>query len=101
MPSRRTRPTRARLTLYTYFIERGVKLLNENGLFGIIVANKWLRARYGKPLRQWLKKQSIREIVDFGDLPVFEQATTYPCILDHCEKPPIPRPLPPQGGKGS
>lgn len=67
--------------LYTYFIERGVKLLNENGLFGIIVANKWLRARYGKPLRTWLKKQAIREIVDFGDLPVFEQATTYPCIL--------------------
>ena len=67
--------------LYTYFIERGVKLLNENGLFGIIVANKWLRARYGKPLRQWLKKQAIREIVDFGDLPVFQQATTYPCIL--------------------
>ncbi|MDE2951959.1 MAG: Eco57I restriction-modification methylase domain-containing protein [Chloroflexota bacterium] len=67
--------------LYTYFIERGVKLLNENGLFGIIVANKWMRARYGKPLRTWLKKQAIREIVDFGDLPVFEQATTYPCIL--------------------
>ncbi len=67
--------------LYTYFIERGVKLLNENGLFGIIVANKWMRARYGKPLRQWLKKQAILEITDFGDLPVFEQATTYPCIL--------------------
>ena len=67
--------------LYTYFIERGVKLLNENGLFGIIVANKWMRARYGKPLREWLKTQAIQEIVDFGDLPVFEQATTYPCIL--------------------
>ncbi len=67
--------------LYTYFIERGVKLLNENGLFSIIVANKWMRARYGKPLRTWLKLQAIREIVDFGDLPVFEQATTYPCIL--------------------
>jgi len=67
--------------LYTYFIERGVKLLNENGLFGIIVANKWMRARYGKPLRTWLKKQAIREIIDFGDTPVFQQATTYPCIL--------------------
>ena len=67
--------------LYTYFIERGVKLLNAGGLFSIIVANKWLRARYGKPLRQWLKKQALREIIDFGDLPVFEQATTYPCIL--------------------
>ncbi len=67
--------------LYTYFIERGVKLLRENGLFGIIVANKWMRARYGKPLRTWLKKQAVIEIVDFGALPVFEQATTYPCIL--------------------
>ena len=67
--------------LYTYFIECGVKLLKQGGLFGIIVANKWMRARYGKPLRQWLKGQAIREIVDFGDLPVFEQATTYPCIL--------------------
>ena len=67
--------------LYTYFIERGVNLLREGGAFSIIVANKWLRARYGKPLRAWLKKQAIREIIDFGDLPVFQQATTYPCIL--------------------
>ncbi len=67
--------------LYTYFIERGVNLLREDGAFSIIVANKWLRARYGKPLRAWLKKQAIREIIDFGDLPVFQQATTYPCIL--------------------
>ena len=67
--------------LYTYFIERGVKLLKEGGLFGFIVANKWMRARYGKALRKWLKGQALREIVDFGDLPVFQQATTYPCIL--------------------
>ena len=31
--------------LYTCFIERGVKHLKDNGLFGIIVANKWLRTR--------------------------------------------------------
>ncbi len=86
--------------LYTYFIERGVKLLNANGLFGIIVANKWLRARYGKPLRTWLKKQAIREIVDFGDLPVFQQATTYPCILTvgKAPHPPAPSPKMREGG---
>lgn len=67
--------------LYTYFIEKGVKLLNEKGLFGIIVANKWMRARYGKPLRIWLKQRDIREIIDFGDLRVFQDATTYPCII--------------------
>ena len=67
--------------LYVYFIEKGVSLLRENGRFGIIVANKWMRANYGKPLRQWLKQQHLTEITDFGDLPVFQQATTYPCIL--------------------
>jgi hypothetical protein len=67
--------------LYTYFIERAMSLLKPDGLFGFIVANKWMRANYGEPLRRWLKQQCIEEIVDFGDLPVFQQATTYPCIL--------------------
>lgn len=67
--------------LYVYFIEKGVSLLHAGGLFGIIVANKWMRANYGKALRRWLKQQHLVEIVDFGDLPVFQKATTYPCIL--------------------
>jgi len=67
--------------LYVYFIHRGVSLLRNNGLFGFIVSNKWLRANYGEPLRRWLKKQHIEAITDFGDLPVFRRATTYPCIL--------------------
>jgi hypothetical protein len=67
--------------LYVYFIERGMKLLKQGGSFGYIVANKWMRANYGERLRRWLKERRIEEIVDFGDLPVFETATTYPCIL--------------------
>lgn len=67
--------------LYTYFFEKGINLLNKKGMFGIIVANKWMRARYGEPLRKWLKEQNIKKIIDFGDLPVFQNATTYPCIF--------------------
>ena len=67
--------------LYSYFFERGIGLLNDNGLFGIIVANKWMRANYGEPLRKWFKQQEIQQIIDFGDLPVFQNATTYPCIV--------------------
>jgi hypothetical protein len=67
--------------LYAYFIEKGVSLLRPAGLFSYIVANKWMRANYGEPLRRWLKTQHIEEIIDFGDLPVFLKATTYPCIL--------------------
>jgi len=67
--------------LYAYFIERGVSLLREGGIFSYIVANKWMRANYGLPLRAWLKEQCIEEIIDFGDLQVFQGATTYPCII--------------------
>jgi type I restriction-modification system DNA methylase subunit len=67
--------------LYSYFIERGVSLLQEGGIFSYIVANKWMRANYGQPMRKWLKEQHIEEIIDFGDLQIFQGATTYPCII--------------------
>ncbi|NTW50628.1 MAG: N-6 DNA methylase, partial [Chlorobiales bacterium] len=70
--------------LFVYFIERGISKLKPGGQYGIIVANKWMRANYGKPLRSWLKNTSthkLEEVTDFGDLPVFQGATTYPCII--------------------
>lgn len=67
--------------LYSYFIEKGINLLAPNGQFSFIVANKWMRANYGGALRKWLKTKCIEEITDFGDLPVFENATTYPLII--------------------
>ena len=84
--------------LYTYFIEKAVSLLKKGGLFSYIVANKWMRANYGEPLRRWMKSQHIEEIIDFGDLPVFETATTYPCIIRIRKD---PRTIPPlaKGGK--
>ena len=67
--------------LFVYFFERGMNLLRKGGVFSIIVANKWMRANYGKPLREWMASTRIEEIVDFGDLPVFQGITTYPCIV--------------------
>ncbi|GAB4427790.1 MAG: Eco57I restriction-modification methylase domain-containing protein [Turneriella sp.] len=67
--------------LYTYFIEKSLGLLAKDGTYSVIVANKWLRANYGEPLRQFLRTKRIDHIVDFGDLQVFAGATTYPCIL--------------------
>ena len=67
--------------LYVYFIEKGYRLLRDGGYFSYIVANKWMRANYGGPLREWMEEKKILELIDFGDLPVFQGATTYPCIL--------------------
>ncbi len=59
------------------------------GIFSYIVANKWMRANYGKPLRKFLLTKQIEDIVDFGDLPVFKSATTYPCIIRVSNNKPI------------
>ncbi|TGM55389.1 restriction endonuclease subunit R [Leptospira biflexa] len=67
--------------LYVYFIEKALSLLHPKGIYSIIVANKWMRANYGENLRKFLKTKRIYKIIDFGDLPVFKSATTYPCIL--------------------
>lgn len=67
--------------LYQYFIQKGMQILKDQGFFHYIVSNKWMRANYGKPLRKWLQNFQINSIIDFGDLPVFEEATTYPCLL--------------------
>ncbi len=67
--------------LYVYFIELGLRNLRPGGTFSFITPNKWMRATYGQPLRNFIKENRINSILDFGDLPVFEEATTYPCIL--------------------
>jgi len=67
--------------LFVYFMELGHMLLAPGGHFCYIVANKWIKAGYGDKLRRFLGEHTLLQLVDFGDLPVFEEATTYPCIL--------------------
>jgi hypothetical protein len=56
-------------------------MLKEGGYFGMIVSNKWLKAGYGLNLRKFLSQYWIEQFIDFGDLKVFDDATTYPCII--------------------
>ncbi|HKZ45116.1 MAG TPA: N-6 DNA methylase, partial [archaeon] len=67
--------------LFVYFFEKELNILKEDGYFGMIVSNKWLRAGYGKNLRKFLAEFWIEELIDFGDLKVFADATIYPCII--------------------
>lgn len=68
--------------LYTYFVELGNTFIKEHGRFGFILPNKFVRADYGEALRTFLTQQvRLERIVDFGDLPVFPDAVTYPMII--------------------
>ena len=68
--------------LYSYFVEKAHLILKPGGLFGMICSNKFMRTNYGKPLRSFLSNNAgILQIVDFGELPVFEGASTFPAII--------------------
>ncbi|MFY4816493.1 Eco57I restriction-modification methylase domain-containing protein, partial [Haloarcula sp. AONF1] len=68
--------------LYMYFVEKGEELTKRDGRFGQIISNKFTRADYGEELRSLLLNESkVEQVIDFGDLPVFEEADAYPLIL--------------------
>lgn len=67
--------------LYTYFYERGLNLIKSNGKLGYISSNKFVRSSYGINLRKFLSDYQIERIIDFGELPVFEDASTFPSIF--------------------
>ncbi|MEQ8714821.1 MAG: TaqI-like C-terminal specificity domain-containing protein, partial [Cyclobacteriaceae bacterium] len=75
--------------LYVYFVELGMSLMKSKGGFTFIIPNKWMRAGYGQKLRVFVKSFQIQELLDFGDLPVFEEATTYPLIISLKKSKPI------------
>jgi type I restriction-modification system DNA methylase subunit len=68
--------------IYVYFYGRGHHVLREAGRFGMITSNKYMRSDYGQPLRQFLRDSvKLEEIIDFGELPVFDEAATFPCVV--------------------
>ncbi|MFM6267344.1 MAG: Eco57I restriction-modification methylase domain-containing protein, partial [Dolichospermum sp.] len=67
--------------LYVYFFEQAIKLLKEKGILTYITSNKYFRSGYGEKLREFLvKKTQLRQLIDFGDAPVFT-AIAYPSII--------------------
>lgn len=68
--------------IYCLFYEKGYRLLRDRGILAFITSNKWMRAAYGEKLRRFfLSKVAIRQLIDFGDSPIFSEATTYTNIL--------------------
>ena len=67
--------------IYALFWEAGIKLLKNYGLIGYITPNTWLNNQSNKKLRTYiLKNTSIKEIVDYSKIKVFDQATVLPII---------------------
>lgn len=67
--------------ILVYFYEKSFNILRNKGTLTFITSNKYFRAGYGEKLRGFLANQAtIKQIIDFGDAPVFE-AAAYASII--------------------
>ena len=67
--------------LYIGFFEKGIQMLNSNGILGYITPNSWLTSKAGYWLRSHLyDHNSLQQIYNFDTDKLFDDATTFTCI---------------------
>jgi hypothetical protein len=71
----------SKIDLSLVFLEKSLLLAKRTGLTSFICTSQWLTTEYGKKLRGMLSDGRLRAIVDFGSLPVFDNASTYPAVF--------------------
>ena len=68
--------------IYVLFIEKSIHLIKSNASINFILPHKFLVSEFGKGIRNILYQQRLlSDLVDFGHSMVFEDATTYTCLL--------------------
>ncbi|MEZ5478154.1 MAG: Eco57I restriction-modification methylase domain-containing protein [Thiolinea sp.] len=71
-----------RADLYIPFIERSLNVLSDGGVLGFICADRWMKNRYGGPLRSLVAERfHLKTYVDMVDTPAFHSdVVAYPAI---------------------
>lgn len=71
-----------RADLYIAFIERSLSSLANGGALGFICADRWMKNRYGGPLRQLVSdKFHLKYFIDMANAPAFHsEVIAYPAI---------------------
>ncbi|HET8554370.1 MAG TPA: Eco57I restriction-modification methylase domain-containing protein [Rhodanobacteraceae bacterium] len=71
-----------RADIYIPFIERSLSILSNGGSLGFICADRWMKNRYGGPLRNLVAKRfRLKIYVDMVDTPAFRSdVIAYPAI---------------------
>ncbi len=79
---RRYRTLYDRADLYVPFYERGLELLAPQGMLGYICANRWVKNKYGGPLRSKIVNEyQLLHYIDMEGVDAFhEEVIAYPSI---------------------
>jgi len=67
--------------LSSYFFELAFNLLSNNGLLSFINTNKFFKTEYGKPLRNFISHYKVKSIINFEQVPIFDEALVSSLIL--------------------
>ena len=68
--------------LYLLFIENGIKLLRKEGYLCFINPIRFFNSDYGLGARKFIiTKSKLKSILNISQIPVFQNALTYPCVL--------------------
>ncbi|WP_229770548.1 Eco57I restriction-modification methylase domain-containing protein [Halorhabdus sp. CBA1104] len=70
-----------RIDISILFCEFASNISNSDGNVGFITSLQFRNAKYGEKIRDFLAERNLQKIVNFGDLPVFGNITTYPGII--------------------
>lgn len=74
--------TTGRYDFYVLFIEKSFKLINKKGIVSYILPHKFTNSDFGIGIRGFLSKnKGVKSIINFGSDMVFENVSTYTCIL--------------------
>ncbi len=61
--------------LYCYFFEKGISILTHKGYLNFITSNSFLKAEYGKPLRDYFNDNGqFVQLINIEDAQIFEDA---------------------------
>lgn len=67
--------------LSSYFYELSFNILKSNGFFSFISTNKFFRTEYGKTLRKFIANFNTHSIINFEQVPIFEEALVSSLII--------------------
>ncbi|MEI0540408.1 Eco57I restriction-modification methylase domain-containing protein [Brachyspira pulli] len=70
------------IDIYLCFVEKALQLLKSTGEMGYILPHKFFEGDMGENLRNIIaSKKALKKVVYFGANQIFDNATTYTCLL--------------------
>ncbi|TVL82377.1 Eco57I restriction-modification methylase domain-containing protein [Brachyspira hyodysenteriae] len=70
------------IDIYLCFVEKAFQLLKPTGEMGYILPHKFFKVDMGENLREIISnRKALKKVVYFGENQIFNNATTYTCLL--------------------